>query len=112
MISKKRDKETLFKFLERFIPIREESSDEYLIPQYSEHPKHVFTEADKVIDWCVANAHAEYCIYWRNASGGKPEHANVFYLKDGYVIYGLATDASYAEYGQELLQKVLEFLGA
>jgi len=39
VISDKRDKNTIDLFLEHFLPKREESADEYEVPQYSENPE-------------------------------------------------------------------------
>lgn len=112
VISNKRNREALFSFLDEFVPEREESCDEYLIPEFSENPIHIYQKADKVIDWCVSNKNEPYSVYWRSKSETKPEHAMVFYLKDGYVIYGLSTDAAFEEYAIELLNKLKIFIGS
>lgn len=111
VVSEKRDKVTLFEFLDSFIPFRGKTCEEYLIPQYVDHPKHVYSKVENVINWCVANTHDEYYLHWKITARGKPEHASEFYLKDGYVIYGFATDAICVEYANDFLLKLKEFLG-
>ncbi|KAF0805880.1 hypothetical protein A6D6_01936 [Alcanivorax xiamenensis] len=112
VISDKRDEKTVEDFLNCFLPDREESADEYEIPQFSESPDVVYSKALELVKYCSANQRAEYAAYWRAVNQGKPEHAMVFYLKDGHVIYGLSTDAGDEAFANGLLAELKAFLGA
>jgi hypothetical protein len=111
VISDKRDKNTIDLFLEHFLPKREESADEYEVPQYSENPEVVFNSAFELIDYCAKNKNIEHSIYWRALENRKPEHGMVFFLEDGYVIYGLSTDAIDQPYAKGLLEEMKTLFG-
>ena len=112
VISDKRDRKTIDKFLRDFIPNREECADEYEIPQFSAKPVIVFKKADELIDYCEKNKNTEHAIYWRSIKGSRPEYGMVFYLSDGYVIYGLSTDATNQKYAMNLLEEMKEYFGS
>jgi len=78
VISQKRDGNTISEFLDLFLPIRVESTDEYGIPQYSDSPEVVFNTAEQLIEFCCVNKLEEHAIYWRALEGKKPEHGMVF----------------------------------
>lgn len=111
-ISDRRDEKTVEKFLNCFLPEREESADEYEIPQFSESPDIVYTKAEDLIKYCSTNENTEHAIYWRALNQRKPEYGMVFYLKDGNVIYGLSTDASESTFAEELLVRLKSHLGS
>ena len=62
IISEKRDRSVIENFLDRFLPQREESADEYEIPQYSDNPESIFTEASDLIEYCAKNRGMEHSI--------------------------------------------------
>lgn len=111
VISDKRDKNTIELYLDRFLPRREESADEYEVPQYSENIEVVFNTANELIEYCAKNKNTEHSIYWRAVDNGKPEHSMVFFLEDGYVIFGLSTDAIDQPYANRLLGEMKDFFG-
>lgn len=106
VISEKRNSGTIENFLNEFLPIREETADEYEFPQYADNPEIVYRKIDETLGKCIAERNTDYGIYWQALEGKKPEHAMVFFLEDGNVIYGLSTDDAYPEYAAELLQKM------
>ena len=112
IITGKRDSVTVEDFLQHFLPQREESADEYEIPQYSNNPEKVFNKAYELMKHCERNRKVEYSIYWRARGGVKPEHGMVFYLEDGNVIYGLSTDAEDQAYARRLLQEMKSYFNA
>lgn len=112
IISEKRDRAAVEGFLGRFLRRRAESADDYPVPQYSENPEIVFERAADLIDYCDANRGTVQSIYWRALGDSKPEHAMVFYLKDGNVIYGLSTDASDQNYAKNLLKDLKDHFNA
>lgn len=112
VISDKRDSKSIEAFLDHFLPHRTESADEYEVPQFSDSPKVLFKTAQELIEYCEENRDIEHSIYWRATKSSKPEHGMVFYLNDGFVIYGVSTDASDQEYAAYLLNKLKKFLNA
>ena len=112
VISEKRDSRTIDAFLDRFLAKREESADEYEYPQYADNPETVFRNVSEIIAKCIENKTAEYGIYWRATENAEPEHAMVFFLSDGHVIYGLSTDASHQSYAKQLLSELKDLLGS
>jgi hypothetical protein len=111
VISDKRDRKTIENFLHNFLPKREEIADEYEVPQFSDNPEIIFEKAVELIAYCENNKNIEHAIYWRATENSKPEHGMVFYLSDGFVIYGLSTDAANQEYASELLNELKEYFG-
>lgn len=110
VISDKRSLDSVECFLDEFLPLREQSADEYDFPQYADTPEVTYREASQALEKCVAEQKAEYSFYWRALENRKPEHAMVFFLKDGNVIYGLSTDDAFPGYAEELLQKMRALL--
>jgi hypothetical protein len=106
VISSDRNAHSAFRFLDRFLPERQESAEEYEIPQYSNPSEAVLKTDKEIVGYCCENKNVDYRIYWRNSTDSKPEHAMVFFLRDGSVIYGLSTDASAPEYAKTLLSKL------
>jgi|688.fasta_scaffold308211_3 hypothetical protein len=76
-------------FLDRFLPVRSESADEYEVPQYSDKPTVVFKSADELLDYVADNPKEEYAIYWRNEAEGDIRGAMCFPTNDGRFIIGL-----------------------
>tara|TARA_R110002050_G_C8940495_1_gene512576 strand:+ start:100 stop:546 length:447 start_codon:yes stop_codon:yes gene_type:complete len=112
VISEKRNREIIDLFLNEFLPIRDESADEYEFPQYSENPEVIFRKAEEALDKCVAEKNTEYSLYWQALDRRKPEHAMVFFLPDSHVIFGVSTDDAYPEFAVQLLEKMKLFLGS
>lgn len=112
VISEKRDRKTIEEFLNQFLPARDETADEYEFPQYSDNPEIIFSTVEEALGKSIADPELDYRIYWRALNEAKPEHAMVFFLDDGYVIFGLSTDDAYPEYVSDLLSKMKSFLGS
>lgn len=112
VISEERDTEVISDFLDHFLSQREDSADEYEFPQYSDDPSVIYKKDSEILARCVEDKTAEYGIYWRAIDNQKPEHAMVFFLRDGNVIYGLSTDASDQQYAHQLLTELKELLGS
>lgn len=112
VISEKRDVITALKFINNFLPTREESADEYEIPQFADSPTFLFTNALDVIKYCCKNKNMEYPIYWHGTNQLKSTHAIIRYLKDESVIYGLSINAKKRKLGEVLLIKSKKFLNS
>jgi hypothetical protein len=85
-----RSPEVVQRFLDRFVPVREEMASEYEIPQYSERPDHVFQTASELLQYLAKHPEQHHAIYWRAIEQGIAEHAMVFPTKDGAIIFGLS----------------------
>jgi hypothetical protein len=90
-LGRKRTPDAIARFLDRFLPSRSESADEYEVLQYSETPHTIFRVADELIDYCCQNPKEPHAVYWRSNIGD--EHAEVFFLADGGLIFGVSTPA-------------------
>lgn len=90
-VASNRTEQAITEFLDHFLPERVESADEYEIPQYSDAPTTVFTKALDLIRYCCDNPIEVHAAYWRSES--QPEHAMVFFLGDGGLIFGVSTPA-------------------
>ena len=112
VITNERNRQTVARFLEHFAPLRSETADDYPYPQYSDVPEIVYQDIEQVLNRCCNHANVDYRLYWKAKGNAKPEHAMVFFLADGHVIFGLSTDDSYPQYAAELLQDLKRFLGS
>ncbi len=77
------------RFLDHFVPNREEVADGYEVPQYADAPDHHFRRVEELIAYLEGHALEDYGIYWRNTGEG-PAFAMAFFTSDGAVILGLA----------------------
>jgi hypothetical protein len=94
VIQKSRSKTKGIDFLKHFLPMREESADEYFIPQYSENPIIEFDNADDLMTYLESNPEYSQSIYWRNTDESNPnKHGMIFYTKDGNMIFGISRNA-------------------
>lgn len=91
VLGRERSPDLITRFLDRFLPSRSEAADEYEVPVYSEAPQIVFKTADELISHCCQHSMEAYSIYWRSHAGD--EHAEVYFLEDGGVIFGVSTPA-------------------
>ncbi len=110
VISEKRDRKSVEDLLNEFLPQLDETADEYEFPQYSDSAEIVFSSVDDALEKCISEQDIDYRIYWRALNDEKLEHAMLFFLADGYVIYGLSTNDAYPKYASELLLRLQTFL--
>ena len=101
-----RTEEAIIRFLDHFLPARIESADEYEIPQYSKTPEKVFATAAELISHCCKNPTEIHTIYWR--SDAQQEHAMVFFLRDGALVFGISTPSD----AHEQVDRIAADLGA
>lgn len=81
-------------FLNHFLPQREESADEYLIPQYSDDPIQEFDNAMDVMIFMESNPDYSQSLYWRNLDDNSLNiHGMIFYTEDGNMIFGISRNA-------------------
>ena len=103
VISQDRNESAIEGFLNEFLPIREESADEYPYPQFSENADVTYKDVQKILKMCCAWKSSKYALYWHALENRKPEHAMIIFLKDGHIIFGLSTNDADPEYANEIL---------
>jgi hypothetical protein len=97
------------RFLARFLPDRETSSVEYEIPQYSDLPDLIFSQADDLILYCIAHPQCTQVVYWRNRNiDGELQSPHVFFLGDGGMILGLSTSLENTDEQSQILAEMRE----
>ena len=81
-------------FLNHFLPHWEESTDEYLIPQYADNPIKEFQKAEDVMSYLELHKQDYQSMYWSNFDADNPNaHGMLFYTEDGYMIFGISRDS-------------------
>jgi hypothetical protein len=97
VLTDKRTKEFIFSFLEKFLPDRDESADEYEIPQYSDSPIVTYKTANNLIDHLIKNKIDIHTIYWRNNNHEAIQQAMCFFTNDGQLIVGLSCQTKHPD---------------
>ena len=97
VLTKSRTETVVAAFLERFAPAREEMTDEYLIPQFAEAPRTVFTTSAEVIRYCCSHTSEPQSVYWRLLGDEDPAYAMVFFTSDAQLILGLSVNEEAAD---------------
>jgi hypothetical protein len=92
VLAKSRTGVAVSEFLDYFAPTREETADEYRIPQYSDSPHTIFRSSSEIISYCCSHISEPYSVYWKNAGNSGPTFAMVFFTSDGFLILGLSVD--------------------
>ncbi len=114
VIKKTRSKNLGVEFLERFLPHREESSDEYFYPQYADKKEIEFQNVELLMDFLENTPNAEYAVYWRNLdSNNINRHGMLFYTRDSYMIFGISRspkDFSDTKVEEKCLTEMKNFL--
>ena len=98
VLTQSRTEEAIAAFLDRFAPVRKETADEYCIPRHADAPHTIYRTAADVVAYCCGQVSESQCVYWRRVGDGDPAYAMVFFTSDGFLILGLSTDESMAEW--------------
>ncbi len=111
VLTDRRTKDFIYSFLDNFIPNRQETADEYEIPQYSNKPTTVYKTADQLIDFLVINKSKIHTVYWTNITESEIKGAMCFFTKDEHLIVGLycSTDSPDTTIEDIYLEKLQEF---
>lgn len=109
-LSAQRTEEFVDAFAARFMPEREETADEFEVPQYA-RPEQVFRASSELIRYCCQRPAQVHAVYWRNVHDSEPAHAMVFFLPDGYVVFGLSVRAHDELSVQRLFAELRSFVG-
>jgi hypothetical protein len=111
-LSARRTEERVTAFAERFLPEREETADEFEVPQFARAPEQVFRTSAELIRHCCARLSEAHTVYWRNTRDMEPAYAMVFFLPDAHVVYGLSTASGDPQLVERLLAELKDFVGA
>jgi len=95
------------RFLDAFVPQREQSAEDYAFPQYSEQPILVVKSVQEAVQYCEAHSAEALSLYFRNLGAG-PAHAMLFFTSDGGLILGL----SVVEREDEWFARLKEYAGS
>jgi len=97
VLAPSRSKATVKAFLERFLPERAETANEYWIPQRVDNPHTVLHTSAEAIAYCCGNTSETFSIYWRRVGEVGPAYAMVCFTGDCQLILGLSADQHAAE---------------
>jgi hypothetical protein len=97
VLARSRDEATVTTFLDHFAPDREETQDEYTIPQNAGEPRMTLGSAAEVVSHCCLHPAETQSIYWRRVGDGDPAYGMVFFTSDGCLILGLSVAESNAQ---------------
>lgn len=93
VIKKTRSKALVLDFLDKFLPNRKETQNEYFILKNSENPIHCFEDVIDLMQYLEVNNKYRHSIYWKNSDKENPnKFGMVFYTLDGYIIFGISRD--------------------
>ena len=101
MLTHFRTKAFIAAFLDRFLPQREEYTDTYELPQFSEHPIIVFSSAEQLMDYLEHAPYHLHAIYWYNPQEGPIRAAMCLYTSDGQAILGLTCETLHPDKSKE-----------
>jgi hypothetical protein len=91
---KTRSKSKALAFLDHFLPMREETANEYEYPQYSDSSSQMFDTVDQLMDFLEQSKKSKYNLYWHNIDSSKPnQHCMLFYTKDEALVFGISREA-------------------
>ena len=112
VLTDKRTKNIIANFLDKFIPDRTESADEYVINARSNRHDKIVKNVDDIINYLTNNRETDYAIYWRNNVENEVQGAMCFFTKDGNLILGLYCLTNYPDtkIEEHYLNMMKEFL--
>lgn len=115
VIKKNRSMQLVLDFLDHFLPDRKEGADEYYIPEYADEPDLQFEKAEELMEYLEQDNEFTSRIYWRNLDKDNlNRHGMIFYLKGGYMVFGISRDAKGMENTkneEDCLRQMVCFLG-
>ncbi len=97
VLSEKRTSAFIHSFLDTFLQNRQESANEYEIPQYADKPEIVFKTAVELIDYLSLNKDEVHTIYWSNKDKTDIKGAMCFFTNNGHLILGISCDTMFPD---------------
>jgi hypothetical protein len=89
-----RDGQTIARFLDLFLPHREEAAESYPVPMAAAEARQVFRRVYELVDYLVVHPREAYSVYWSSLGGTLAAHAMAFFTGDGGLILGVSIPAS------------------
>ena len=114
VLTNKRTVDFIFQLLDRFVPNRKVTADEFEVPQYSDLPTNVFSSVDEAIAYLVDNKNTKHSIYWKNLDEGDLKGVELFFTDDGFLICGLYCDTRHPDtmIEDDYFKQLREFCGS
>ena len=106
-----RDTETIWMFLDTFLPQRECSIAGWLVEEGTEHEKEI-TDVEELIEFCIKHPTEPQSIYWRGLNEYSRRHVWVFFTDDSATIYGLMCFDEDDTQENELLERMQKHFGS
>ncbi|WP_240220540.1 hypothetical protein [Rheinheimera hassiensis] len=107
ILCKERSKKLVLEFLDKLLPNRDTSAEDYPYPEYDDEPEHVY---DDIYDLMVVlddNKNESYSLYWGATDSAEVKNAMVFYTADGGLIAGIAVEDGDREAWLKRLSKLV-----
>ena len=97
VLTNKMTKEFIISFLNNFLPNRQEYTDSYEIPQFSDNPTKIFKSANELIEYLEQNKNEIHAIYWYNKEESKLRGVMCLFTSDGHIIPGFVCETLYPD---------------
>ena len=89
VLTDKRTTDWINKFLDKFVPNRKQTAEEFEVPQYSDNPIITFDNDEGLIDYLIRNKNTKHTLYWSNEDKSDLRGAMIFFTNDGHIIPGV-----------------------
>ena len=95
VLTNKRTEAFVEEFLNRFVPKRRESEDEYEVPQYEKNPVESIKSVKEKVKFLVENKSIKHSLYWENPIKSELKGAELFFTDDGHIILGIYCETKF-----------------
>jgi hypothetical protein len=103
VLSHDRSRESVLGFLDRFLPRRSQSADDYVVPNNSDQPEFCFDNAVELLAHLETHPRESHAIYWLSTAPDDPRCAMVFPTSDGQMVYGLSVERNEPRFLADLM---------
>jgi hypothetical protein len=102
-LSPDRSRESVLRFLDRFLPRRSESAADYVVPNNSDLPEFHFDNAAELLAHLETHPRQSHAIYWLSEMPDDPRCAMAFPTSDGQMVYGLSVEENERRFLADLM---------
>ena len=106
-----RDRNTIERFLNAFLPEGECRTDVWIVAENTEREMEI-TNVNDLIEFCVEHSTEAQSIYWQGLNEHSRRCAWIFFTDDGATIYGLTCFEENEAQEDELLEKLKQHVGS